>query len=129
MENKVLQKTKTENGIGYTLIGDYYLPNLILPAEEKDLSFGKYGRMRKRYLEQSRRVLFVNLLTTCKLNEHLHEVDVRCNEMVEEIVKSLAKQDGVDENLKSTDQMKWVGLMNTFKSQAEEIVLSEVVYV
>jgi len=129
MENKVLQKTKTENGIGYTLIGDYYLPNLILPAEEKDLSFVKYGRMRKRYLEQSRRVLFVNLLTTCKLNEHLHEVDVRCNEMVEEIVKSLAKQDGVDENLKSTDQMKWVGLMNTFKSQAEEIVLSEVVYV
>lgn len=111
----------------YTKVGDYNLPNLVLLQDDRDLSFGKYGRMRQRYLEHHRRGMWINLLTSCKLNEHLHEIDTQCNEMVEQIVKDLAKQNGVTEHLKATDQMKWVGLMNNFKAQAEEIVVNEII--
>jgi hypothetical protein len=112
----------------YSKVGDFNLPNLILPPKDRDLSFGKYGRMRERYLKKHRRVMYINLLTSCKLQEHLHDIDVRCNEMVAEIVSNLAKTNGVDEHLKFTDQMKWVGLMNSFKAQAEEVVQHEVIY-
>lgn len=123
------ERTKIMTNLTYTKVGDYNLPNLVLPQDERDLSFGKYGRMRQKYLEHHRRAMWINLLTSCKLNEHLHEIDVQCNEMVEQIVKGLAKQNGIDENLKATDQMKWVGLMNTFKAQAEEIVTNELIYI
>lgn len=115
--------------ITYSKVGDYYLPNLILQSEKKDFFIGKYGRMRKRYLEQYRRGLFINLLTSLKLNEHLQEIDIQCNDMVEQVVKDLAKQNGVDEKLKASDQMKWVGLMNAFKAQAEEVVIYEVIFI
>ncbi len=128
IKNNKLSNNIRENDIAYTLIGDYFLPNITLPTKETNLYFGKYSRMRMQYLKKYKRVLFVNLLTSDKLNEHLHDIEVQCNEMVEEIVKSLAKQNEVDENLKATNQMKWVGLMNCFKSQAEEIVLKDKVY-
>lgn len=114
--------------VTYTLVGDYYLPNLVLPAEEQDYSFGKYGRMCERYLKQHRRVFYINYRTSNTLWKHLHEVDVQCTELVNTIMQQLAAQNGVDEKLKASDQMKWVGLMNNFKAQAEEIALAEIIY-
>lgn len=117
-----------EMGGTYSKVGDYYLPNLTLPAEGENLSFGKYGRMRLRYLKEYSRALYTNLLTSGKLNEHLHEVDARATEQIQAIVTSMAKIDGTDETLKARDQMRWVGLMNNYKHCAEEIVLKDVVY-
>ena len=122
-----MEAVKYENGISYVLQGDYYLPDLILP-KQKYFHIGKYGIFRKSYLEKHRRALYTNLLTTYKLNEHLHEADVRASGMVELIVKAMAVADGTDEHLKVTDQMRWVGLMNNYRHCAEEFVLRDVVY-
>ena len=113
--------------ITYSRVGDYNLPNLVLPIEKRIYSFGKYGRMRLTYLKEHRRVLYVNLLTSGKLNEHLREVDEQANSMVEEIVRDMAGRDKTDEALKATDQMKWVGLMNNYRSCASEVVMRELI--
>ena len=115
--------------ISYSRIGDYNLPNLVLPIEKRIFSFGKYGRMRLRYLKEKHRVIFVNLLTSGKLNEHLFQVDEQANTMVEEIVLDMARRDKTDGSLKATDQMKWVGRMNNYRACAEEMVLSDLIYV
>lgn len=111
----------------YTTVGDYNIPNLILPPEE-DYFIGKYGRMRERYLEKHRRVIYINLLTSCKLQHHLYEIDVQCNGMIEKIVEKLTFENNVTEQLKYTDQMKWIELMNAFKALAEEVVCREIIY-
>lgn len=117
-----------EMGGTYRRVGDYFLPNLSLPAKGENLSFGKYGKMRLRYLKEHRRALYTNLLTSGKLNEHLQEVDQQASEQVNQIVKAMAKTDGTDESLKAHDQMRWVGLMNNYKACAEEIILKEEVF-
>ena len=106
-----METVKYENGISYVLQGDYYLPDLILQKQEY-FHIGKYGILRKTYLEKHRIALYTNLLTTYKLNEHLHEADVRASGMVELIVKAMAVADGTDEHLKAIDQMRWVGHMS-----------------
>lgn len=113
----------------YTKVGDYYLPNLKLPDDEKDYFFGKYALLRKQYLENCRRVIFVNLLTSCKLNQHLAEIEEQAIKMVDDITKTLARENGIDETMKAKQQMEWVGAMNVLKAQAEEIVLKELIYV
>jgi hypothetical protein len=112
----------------YRKSGDYYLPNLVLPAQKEIQVLGKYGRMRLRYIKEHHKVVYINLLTSGELAEHLHDVDIRAKTQIEEIVKAFAKADGCDENLKSTNQMKWVGLMNNYTHCAEEIVLKDVVF-
>ncbi len=126
--NNNLPKTKIQNGISYTLHGDYYLPNFALPTEKEGSSFGMYGRMRLRYIKEYRPIVYSQLLTSCKLNKHLHDIDVQCSEMIEQVVEKLAKQYGVDEKLKAEKQMLWVGYMNTFKEQAREIAINEIIY-
>jgi len=111
----------------YRTEGDYLLPNLTLPAENA-VPLGKYGRLRKRYLHKHRRILYTNLLTTCTLNQHLAEIDQTANKRMEHLVKQMAERQGVTEQLKSTDQLKWVGLMNGIRQAAEEIILDELVY-
>ena len=101
-----METMEYENGICYVLQGDYYLPDLILPEQEY-FHIGKYGRLRKAYLEKHRRALYTNLLTTCKLNGHLHEVDITATGMVEQIIQAMAEADGTGEHLKATDQMRW----------------------
>ncbi len=128
MLNHNLPTTKTQNGISCTLHGDYYLPDFALPAEKEDCFFGMYGRMRLRYLKEHRPIVYSQLLTSCKLNKHLHEIDEQCTEMVELIVKDMAEQNGVDERLKEENQMLWIGYMNTFKDQALDIVNNEIIY-
>ncbi|MDD4124494.1 MAG: TnpV protein [Eubacteriales bacterium] len=117
-----------EMGGTYRQEGDYLIPNLILPAQKDMVPLGKYGRMHLHFLKEHRRVLYTNLLTSGKLDEHLHEVDQCATEQVEQIVAAMAKQDDCDETLKARDQLRWVGLMNNYRHCAEEIVLKEVVY-
>lgn len=113
--------------VTYTMQGDYLLPNL-LPPQEEPTPLGKYARMRKRFLQEHRKITYTNLLTSGKLNTHLAEIQQTAQCRMEEIVAQMAKAEGVTEELKASDQMKWVGLMNSLKAQAEEIILSELVY-
>ena len=112
----------------YSPQGDYMLPNLKLP-EQPEYNIGVWGQRRRRYLKQYRPILYTNLLTSCKLSEHLAEVEEECIERMESLVKAMANQEGVTEALKAADQMAWVQRMNNIRNRAEEIVLNEIVYV
>ena len=113
--------------ITYMKQGDYLLPNL-LPPQEPQIPLGKYGLMRRRFLQQSRKVTYTNLLTTGQLHSHLMEIEETARSRVESIVSQMAQTEGVTEELKAADQMKWVGLMNNFRAAAEEQVLMELIY-
>ena len=115
------------NGGTYSQVGDYLLPNLTI-NETEQRPIGKYGRMRKRYLKEHRPVLYINLLVTGRLDQHLAEIDEACEERMELIMQQMAKQESVTEALKATDQMAWVARMNSIRNRAEEIVLQESVY-
>ncbi len=111
----------------YCREGDYLIPNLALP-DIGDNQIGKYGRMRRSYLKEHRPILYTNLLTSGTLHRHLAEIDQACNERMEIIVSAMAKQEDVTETLKASAQMEWVRHMNSIRSLAEEIVLTELVY-
>ena len=115
-----------KNGMGYTLHGDYYLPDLVLREEEP--TYGKYGMLRKQFLKEYRPIRYQNLLLSGKLTAHLNQIAQEVTEQVEVLMKQMAEKQGVNENLKRQDQMKWVRLMNNIKVSAEEIVLKERVY-
>lgn len=123
-----MEQYKEINGIGYTLVGDYYLPNL-LPHQEAERPVGVWGRRRMDYLKQHRRVLFTNLLTSGGLNAHLADTDERAREMYSRLVAQMAASEGVTEELKARDQLAWVGRMNNIVARAREIVYNEVIYV
>ena len=116
-----------EMGGTYRQEGDYLIPNLALP-DEPEYQIGKYGRMRRSYLKEYRPVLYADLLTSGMLHRHLTEIDHACNERMAIIVSDMAKQEGVTEALKASDQMEWVRRMNNIHNRAEEIVLHELVY-
>ena len=111
----------------YRQEGDYLIPNLSLP-DESEYQIGKYGRMCRNYLKEHRPILYTNLLTSGTLHRHLAEIDQACNERMEIIVSAMAKQEDVTETLKASAQMEWVRHMNSIRSLAEEIVLTELVY-
>lgn len=115
-----------KNGMSYTLHGDYYLPDLVLREEEP--TYGKYGMLRKQFLKEYRPIRYQNLLLSGKLTAHLNQIDQEVTEQVEVLMKQMAEKQGVNENLKRQNQMKWVRLMNNIKVSAEEIVLKERVY-
>ena len=112
--------------ISYTKKGDYLLPNLTLSEQPKSL--GKYGRMRKKYLQEHRPGLYSRLILSEKLQAHLMEVEQSAQERLEQIENSMKQQYGVTEALKASDPMKWVGLMNSIRQTAEETILNELVY-
>jgi len=105
----------------YTLVGDYFLPNL-LPAEQEEKPIGVWGQRRLRYLKQHRRVLYTNLLVSGKLNEHLAEIEKQAEDMFFRLVNQMAEREGVTEQLKADNQMEWVGRMNNIRSRAAEVV-------
>lgn len=111
----------------YSRCGDYYIPDLKL-SEQAETPIGKYGRMRKRYLEKHRPVLYNNLILQEKLYPYLLEIDKAANERMETLMPQLMKAAGVNETLKAADQMRWAGLMNALKAQAEEMILSELIF-
>ena len=116
-----------KNGMGYTLHGDYYLPDLVL-REEKP-TYGKYGMLRKQFLKEHRSARYQYLLLTGKLNEHLNQTDQEAREQVETLMEQMTEKQGVTEELKAQDQMERVRLMNNIKASAEEIVLKNMIYV
>ena len=111
--------------VTYRAEGDYLLPNLAVPEAPK---VGKYGMLRREYLRKNRNGLYTGMLLSGKLNGHLEEVDRQATEMVEHLTTQMAKAEGVTEELKAKDQMKWVGLMNSIRASAEEVALRELVY-
>ena len=116
-----------ENGMSYTLHGDYYLPDLVLREEEP--IYGKYGMLRKQFLKEHRSARYQYLLLIGKLNEHLNQTDQEAREQVETLMEQMTEKQGVTEELKAQDQMEWVRLMNNIKASAEEIVLKNMIYV
>ena len=115
-----------KNGMSYTLHGDYYLPDLVLREEEP--TYGKYGMLRKQFLKEHRSARYQYLLLTGKLNEHLNQTDQEAREQVETLMEQMIEKQGVTEELKAQDQMKWVRLMINIKSSAEEIVVKNTIY-
>ena len=111
----------------YTMQGGYRLPNL-LPPQEPEMHLGKYALLRRTYLKQHRRVTYTNLLTSGKLNQHLMEIEQTAKTRIEQIRAQMAKAEGVTEELKASDPMKWTGLMNNLRHSAEETVLAELIY-
>ena len=109
----------------YRRSGDYRLPNLDVPEAPE---VGKYGMLRRSYLANHRRGIYTGMLLTGELNNHLAEIDQEATEMVERLTARMAREQGVTEELKASDQMKWVGLMNNIKAAAEEVALAEIVY-
>ena len=116
-----------KNGMSYTLHGDYYLPDLVLREEEP--TYGKYGMLRKQFLKEHRSARYQYLLLIGKLNEHLNQTDQEAREQVETLMEQMIEKQGVTEELKAQDQMKWVRLMNNIKASAEEMVLREILYI
>ena len=109
----------------YRREGDYLLPNLEEPESPK---IGKYGMLRHRYLREHKRAILTGMQMSGTLNAHLEQIDREATELVQRLTLQMAKAQGVDERMKQTDQMKWVGMMNSIKASAEETVLSELVY-
>lgn len=117
-----------KTGIEYIRNGDYYLPNLVL-AEQKKIQLNKYGHLRLDYLKNHKKAEYAILFMDNKLTDHLEEVQEIATKRVEEIINSLKAQSNLTEEMKNTNQLYWVGMMNNFKNQVEEIVLKELIYV
>lgn len=116
-----------KNGLWYELQGDYYIPCLKLPEEEQQ-PIGVWGQRHLRYIKQNRKVLYLNLLRSGKLNGYLSDLDKQAEEMFSQLVKQIADCEGVTEKLKVDNQMEWVGRMNNIRSRAIEIVNHVIVY-
>ena len=110
----------------YQQNGDYLIPNLTAPETERPIS--KYGSMRRTFLQENRPILYNSLIVKGQLYPHLLEIEDAANSRLEQMMPELMKQNGVTEELKASDPMKWVGLMNNLKAQAEETILTELVY-
>lgn len=121
-------ENERKNKIEYHREGDYYLPNLVL-AEQKKIQLNRYGRLRLEYLKKHKKAEYAILFMDNKLTDHLEEVQEIATKRVEEIINSLKEQSNLTEEMKNTDQLYWVGMMNNFKNQAEEIILKELIYV
>lgn len=123
MEKQIYDKN---NGLSYTLHGDYYIPDLKLTEQEP--TYGKYGMLRKEFLREYRSAKNQYLLLTGKLTTHLNQVDQEARGQVEMLVEQMAEKQGVKEKLKVQNSMEWVGLMKIIMDSAEEIVLKNIVY-
>lgn len=126
MENTELKENKY--GIEYTKVGDYYLPNLVLEKEEK-IILNKYGRLRLKFLKENKKTEYTIKFMNGNLNKHLKEIQETAQDRVNLIIEQLKEQNNLTEEMKNTDQLYCVSMMNNFKNTAEEIVLNELIYV
>ena len=115
-----------KNGLHYELVGDYYLPCLTIDEPEQPI--GIWGQRRSHFLKEHRKIEYMNLLTSGKLNAHLVEVDLHAQEMYDHLIKQMAESAGITEQLKATDQMAWVQKMNAIGAQVREIVNAEFIH-
>ena len=116
-----------EMGGTYSQKNGYLYPNIIVPDGDKE-PIGKYGRMRRRYLEDYRPALYSHFVFTGKLFSHLREIDGTCHERMELLVRQMAEAEGITEKLKAENQMEWVRRMNSIHNRSEEIILTELIY-
>ena len=116
-----------QTGISYTLQGDYYLPDLAL-SDEEEQSIGLWGQRHLRYIKQHRKVLYLNLLTSGKLNGYLADINKQAEDMLSRLVEQMAEREGVTEALKANSQMEWVARMNNIRSRATETVNHDIIY-
>lgn len=114
-------------GISYTLVGDYYIPDLKLP-ETENKPIGIWGRKRLAYIKEHKKFLFNRLVLSWKLNSHLAEINEQATEMLDRLTEQMAKTEGITEKLKEENQMLWVARMNSIRNRAEEIVNAELIY-
>ncbi len=117
-----------EMGGTYVRRGDYDLPCLSLPTEKEDKSIGVWGQRHLRYIRQYKRIFYTNLLTSGKLNSYLADIDEQAKDLFFRLVKQVAECEGVTEQLKAENQMKWVGRMNNIRSRVAEIVNAELIF-
>ena len=117
-----------KNGLWYELQGDYYIPCIKLPEKEQQ-PIGIWGQRHLRYIKQNRKVLYLNLLTSGKLNGYLVEIDQQAEDMFFRLVKQMAEREGVSETLKAENQMEWVQRINSIRNRAIEIVNTGIIYV
>ena len=128
--NNELPKTKIDErtGIEYHLEGDYYIPNLAMPKQEK-ITLNKYGRMRLNFLKENKKAEYTIMFVNGTLNKHLKEIQETAEKRIDMIIEQLKQQNNLTEEMKNTDQLYWVSMMNNLKNVAEEIILNELIYV
>lgn len=118
--------TDEKNGLDYTLCGEVYLPNLMVVGS--NYTIGRWGKMHKRWLKESHPAIYTSLLTNCKLNEHLHNIDVSAENQYEILMKQLKESQEITEQLKASDMMAWVQAMNNIENQVREIICNDIIY-
>ena len=124
-----MKKTIFEQMDGtYTLQGDYYLPDLVLPAEKENSSVGIWGQRHLWYIRQHRKVFYTNLLTSGKLNSYLADIDEQAEALFFRLVEQMSEREGVTEKLKAEQPMEWVGKMNALREASAEIVNTQLIY-
>lgn len=124
MEKRIYDE---QNGLWYELQGDYYLPCLSLPEEEQR-TVGIWGQRHLRYIKEYKRAFYTKLLTSCKLNSYLADINEQAEEMFSRLVKQLAEKENVTGKFKAENQMEWVGRMNNIRNRATEIVNADLIY-
>lgn len=117
--------TDENTGISYTLVGDVYIPNLV--STDTNYEIGCWGRKHKEYIKQYKPAFYTTLLTQCKLNSYLHDVDVMAKKMYDNLVNQLAEQEGITEKLKTENQILWVQRMNNIANRSREIICNEII--
>ena len=124
-----MEELKMENkyGIEYTKQGDYYMPNLVLEREK--IILNKYGKMRLKFLKENRKAEYTIMFVNGTLNKHLKEIQETADNRINLIIEQLKQQNNLTEEMKNTDQLYWVSMMNNFRNTAEEIILNELIYV
>lgn len=130
MNKKELPKNYIDEktGIEYRLVGDYYIPNLVLP-NKKSVKLGKYGRMRARYLKEQRKAEYSIMLIENTLQDHLIEIDKTANERFDLLMKQFAEKENITEELKAKSQMEWVQKMNNIRNSVDEIIMKELIFI
>ena len=129
MENKKLKENNIDNkyGIEYTKQGDYYMPNLVL--EKEKIILNKYGKMRLKFLKENRKAEYTIMFVNGTLNKHLKEIQETAEKRIDIIIEQLKQQNNLTEEMKNTNQLYWVSMMNNFKNTAGEMILNELIYV
>lgn len=122
MKNYIIDEN---TGISYTLVGDVYIPNLV--STDTNYEIGYWGRKHKEYIKQYKPAFYATLLTQCKLNSYLHDVDVMAKKMYDNLVNQLAEQEGITEKLKTENQILWVQRMNNIANRSREIICNEII--
>jgi hypothetical protein len=117
----------TKNGIDYVLVGDYYIPDLKMPEEERPI--GKYGYLRNQYLKERHPARYNYLILSCQLWSYLADVNEQAQDRLQIIMEQMQENESVSEKLKETDRWKWIRRMNSIRNRAEEIVLDELIYI